>query len=97
MRIPLEARKRRRPSEARKRSDAEGARETSRVLRAELVRRGITYSDLSKKLAAIGVHQSPESLRMAVPKGRFRALLLLQCLIAIGCKSLRLADLEEDC
>ena len=83
-------------SRSRERADAEWAIEATRVLRAEMVRRGITYQQLSKNLAAIGVQQSPTSLRMAIPKGRYRALLLLQCLKAIGCRTLRLAEDEED-
>ena len=81
--------------EALMRSDAEWAAEAKRVLRAEMVRRGITYDELSKKLAEIGVEQSPPSLRMTINRGRFRAMLLLQCLTAMGCRSL-LVDPEED-
>jgi hypothetical protein len=78
------------------RSDAEWTAEIKRILRAEMVRRGITYDELAKKLAAIGVELSPEALRMTVNRGRFRAILLVQCLTAMGCRSLRLADPEED-
>jgi len=78
------------------RSDAEWAGEAKRTLRAEMVRRGITYDELAKKLAEIGVEQSPAGLRMTINRGRFRAMLLLQCLTAMGCRSLRLVDPEED-
>ena len=78
------------------RSDAEWTEEVKRILRAEMVRRGLTYDDLAKKLAAIGVELSPEALRMTINRGRFRAILLIQCLTAMGCRSLRLLDAEED-
>ena len=78
------------------RSDAEWTEEVKRILRAEMVRRGLTYEDLAKKLAAIGVELSPEALRMTINRGRFRAILLIQCLTAMGCRSLRLLDAEED-
>jgi uncharacterized protein DUF6471 len=41
------------------RSEAEWAAEAKRILRAEMVRRGVTYDELAKKLAKIGVEQSP--------------------------------------
>ena len=78
------------------RSDAEWAEEAKLILRAEMVRRGITYDELARKLAEIGVEQSAPGLRMTVNRGRFRAMLLLQCLTAMGCRSLRLADPQED-
>ena len=78
------------------RSDAEWAEEAKRILRAEMVRRGITYDELAKKLAEIGVEQSLPSLRTTINRGRFSAMLLLQCLTAMGCGSLRLVDPEED-
>jgi Domain of unknown function (DUF6471) len=77
------------------RSDAEWAAEAKRILRSEMVRRGVTYDELAKKLADIGVEQSPPSLRMTINRGRFRAMLLLQCLTAMGCHSLRVTDPEE--
>jgi hypothetical protein len=78
------------------RSDAEWTEEVKRILRAEMVRRGLTYEHLAKKLAALGVELSPEALRMTINRGRFRAVLLIQCLAAMGCRSLRLLDAEED-
>jgi hypothetical protein len=81
--------------EAGMRSDAEWAAEAKRILRSEMVRRGVTYDELAKKLADIGVEQSPPSLRMTINRGRFRAMLLLQCLTAMGCHSLRVTDPEE--
>ena len=78
------------------RSEAEWAAEAKRILRAEMVRRGVTYDELAKKLAKIGVEQSPSSLRMTINRGRFRAMLLLQCLTAMRCGSLRITDPEEN-
>jgi Domain of unknown function (DUF6471) len=78
------------------RSEAEWAAEAKRILRAEMVRRGVTYDELAKKLAEMGVEQSPPSLRMTINRGRFRAMLLLQCLTAMRCQSLRISDPEEN-
>lgn len=50
------------------RSDAEWAAEARRILRSEMVRRGVTYDELAKKLADIGVEQSSPGLRMTKPR-----------------------------
>ena len=49
----------------------------SRLVRAELQKRGIKYPELSKTLAAIGMIQSPATLRSKIHKGNFGAALLL--------------------
>ena len=41
------------------------------MLRAEVTRRGITYDQLSAKLAEIGVSEQPKSLRNKVAPGGF--------------------------
>ena len=55
-----------------------------------MTRRGITYEQLSEKLAAIGVADSPVNLRNKVARGKFTAVFLVQCLTAIGAQTLRL-------
>lgn len=77
------------------RTDAEWGMEAKRMLRAEMVRRGLTYDHLTKKLAAIGVDDTAENVRMKVVRGRFTAVFLMQCLTAMGCRSLRLPDPED--
>lgn len=49
----------------------------SRLVRAELQKRGIKYPELSKSLAAIGMIQTPVTLRSKIHKGNFGAALLL--------------------
>jgi hypothetical protein len=49
----------------------------SRLIRAELQKRGIKYSELSKLLKEIGLTQTPSTLRSKVHKGNFGAALLL--------------------
>lgn len=58
------------------------------MLRAEMTRRGITYEQLSARLAEIGVSEQPKSLRNKVARGGFSAVFFVQCLRALGCKSL---------
>jgi hypothetical protein len=62
------------------------------LLKAELKRRNVTYSQLVEKLAAIGVHDTEPNIRNKLARGKFTAVFLLQCLDAIGCQQLRLSD-----
>lgn len=61
-----------------------------RLLKAELTRKGITYSQLVGKLAEIGVMDSEPNIRNKISRGKFTAVFLIQCLTAIDAKELRL-------
>lgn len=50
----------------------------SRLVKAELQKRGIKYAELSSMLAELGIQQSPANLRSKLSKGIFSASLLLQ-------------------
>ncbi|MES2676560.1 MAG: DUF6471 domain-containing protein [Pseudomonadota bacterium] len=52
----------------------------SRLVKAELEKRGITYRRLSEQLAGISITQSEATLRSKISKGNFGAALLLQIL-----------------
>jgi hypothetical protein len=73
-------------------TDSEYADRAKRLLRAEMVKRGITYDELAIKLAAMGVEETPVNLRNKVSRGKFMASFLLQCLRAIGVETLRLEE-----
>jgi hypothetical protein len=62
------------------------------LLRGELKRRGVTYAQLAEKLAAIGVKETDRNLNNKISRGGFTAAFLIQCLEAIGCKTLRLDE-----
>jgi len=67
---------------------------TKGLLRAEMARRQITYKGLVEKLGAIGINESEANLRNKISRGGFTASFMIQCLTAMGCRSLRLDDLE---
>lgn len=73
-------------------ADKEWEGRVKALLKAELVRRGVTYADLVEKLAAIGVRDTEPNIRNKISRGKFTAVFLLQCLEAIGANSLRLSD-----
>jgi hypothetical protein len=60
------------------------------LLKAELKRRNVTYSELVGKLADIGVMDSEPNIRNKISRGKFTAVFLIQCLTAIGANEIRL-------
>jgi len=62
------------------------------LLKAELKRRGVTYAQLVEKLAEHGIIEAEVNIRNKLSRGKFSAVFLVQCLVAIGCTSLRLED-----
>ena len=62
------------------------------LLKSELKRKGVTYSQLVGKLAEIGVEEKEVNVRNKLSRGAFTAAYFLQCLTAIGCHTVRLDD-----
>jgi hypothetical protein len=62
------------------------------LLKGELKRRGVTYAQLAEKLAALGVVENERNLNNKISRGGFTAAFLLQCLEAVGSRSLQLSD-----
>lgn len=62
------------------------------LLKAELKRKGVTYSQLVERLTAIGVDEKEVNIRNKLARGKFTAVFLMQCLVAIGCTTLHLED-----
>jgi hypothetical protein len=66
-----------------------------RLLKAELVRRGISNSDLAAMLQAIGLKETKSSIDSKISRGTFSASFLLQCLTVIGCKQIEVQEYEH--
>ena len=62
------------------------------ILKAELKRRHMSYRDLSEKLEAIGVRDSERNITNKVNRGSFSAAFFVQCLVAVGCHTIRLHE-----
>lgn len=67
-------------------------RRSTGMLKAELKRRNISYAQLVDKLVEIGVSESEPNVRNKLSRGKFTAVFLVQCLEAIGARSLQIAD-----
>jgi hypothetical protein len=68
--------------------------EASRIVRAELVRRQITYKNLSKLLESDGIYENELQLKSKINKGRFSFFFFIQVARAIGAKNICLAKLD---
>lgn len=53
------------------------------IVRGEMARQGVTYAQLSEKLAVIGVTEDERNLRNKVSRGKFTAAFLLQVMSAL--------------
>lgn len=62
------------------------------LLKAELKRREVNYHQLAERLAVLGVEETHASIANKLSRGTFTAAFMLQCMEAIGSKSLRLDD-----
>ena len=60
------------------------------LLKAELKRRNVGYRELAEKLTALGISETEANIKNKISRGGFTAVFFLQCLVAIGCTSLRL-------
>lgn len=65
---------------------------TKGLLRGEMARKQISYKGLVEKLSAIGISETEANLRNKISRGGFTGAFLVQCLVAMGCSSLRLED-----
>lgn len=72
--------------------DAEWTERVKGLLKAELKRRGVGYRDLAEKLTAMGIPETEANIKNKISRGGFTAAFFLQCLEAIGCKTLHLQE-----
>jgi hypothetical protein len=62
------------------------------ILKAELKRRNVSYQQLADRLAPLGIRETPQNIANKISRGGFTAVFFVQCLVAIGCTTLRLED-----
>ncbi|QTE44103.1 MULTISPECIES: DUF6471 domain-containing protein [Mucilaginibacter] len=60
---------------------------SKRLLKSELLKRGITSEQLVGLLDRIGVQETKGSIDSKISRGTFSAAFLIQCLNAIGCRN----------
>ena len=62
------------------------------LLKAELARRDLTYGDLAQKLEAIGIKDNERNISNKIGRGTFTAIFFVQCMEAIGCKTIHFEE-----
>ena len=62
------------------------------ILRAEVKRRGIGYRVLAQKLTALGTPETEKNVTKKIGRGGFTAAFFIECLVAVGCHTVRLND-----
>jgi Domain of unknown function (DUF6471) len=68
----------------------------SNILKAELVKRGLKFQELHEKLEKIGIITSYNTMRLKINRGTFSFAFFLDCMKAIGVKSINLSDYFEE-
>lgn len=58
------------------------------ILRAEMMRRGVSYAKLAEALEAIGVEETEAGMKNKVSRGRFTFVFFLQCMVALGAETI---------
>lgn len=66
-----------------------------RMLKSELVRRGISNSGLANMLEQIGIEETKSSIDSKISRGTFSASFLIQCLTVIGCEKIEIEVYEH--
>lgn len=66
-----------------------------RLLKSELVRRGITNNDLVNMLEDIGIEETKSSIDSKISRGTFSASFFIQCLTAIGCEKIEIEEYKK--
>ena len=66
--------------------------EVKALLKAELKRRNVSYRELAERLERLGVRETEQNIANKISRGGFSAVFFVQCLRAVGCRSLALDE-----
>jgi len=67
------------------------------ILRTELKRRRVSYKQLADELEKMGIEESEKNIANKIARGRFTAVFFVQCLAAVGCKTVHLGEHNSSC
>ncbi len=65
-------------------------RKVQTLVKVELAKRSLTYKQLSEMLSELGIIESEPNIRNKLSRGTFSAVFLVQCLTAMGSKTIEL-------
>ena len=67
-----------------------------RLLKSELVKRGISNSNLVHLLNEQGLNETQSGITSKISRGTFSATFFLQCLSVIGCTKFEIEDFKSN-
>lgn len=68
--------------------DAEWGERAKRLLRAQMTLEGVNAAGLAQRLTAMGIQETEKNVANKIARGGFSAAFFLQCLRALGVKTL---------
>jgi len=74
----------------------DGKDKVKRLLKSELVKRGVSNTDLVLLLKEVGVNETKASIDSKISRGTFSACFFLQCLSVIGCNKIEIEEYENN-
>ncbi len=76
--------------------DTPSLRETvKRLIRSQMILKGMEYKELSERLEVMGIYQRPGTLRTKITTGTLGGQLLIAILISIGMRTLDLEQVQD--
>lgn len=75
--------------------DKEWQGKVAAMIKAEMARRNIGYRELQARLRAMGIEDNEKNLSTKISRGKFAASFFFQCMVAIGCRTIRFDDEGE--
>lgn len=63
-----------------------------RLLKSELIKRGISSTDLVELLEQSGIQETKSGIDSKISRGTFSATFFLQCLSVIGCSKIEIEE-----
>lgn len=67
-----------------------------RLLKSELIKRGVSNSELALRLNGLGTQETKSSIDSKISRGTFSAAFFIQCLSAIGCEKVEIESYETE-
>lgn len=72
--------------------DIDWQKKAVNLLKAEIIRKGLSYDELSEALLKIGIKKTPNNINVTLNRGTFSFVFFLQCAKAINLDLIRLND-----
>lgn len=66
-----------------------------RLLKAQLILRGISNSDLAEMFSKVGIEETKSSIDSKISRGKFSASFFLQAMSLIGCEKIEIKEYEN--